>query len=190
MINTEGFYWVQATNSCGSDFDSVYVSLLPLPYVFLGEDMMIGIRDEITLDAGEGFDSYLWYDGSGYRTITVSDSGNYWVRISDGFCFNSDTIYIEEVNCDLFVPIVFTPNWDNYNDYFYAVASNDITEFDIIVYNRWGEKMWETTDINTKWDGKKNNSNSDTGTYFWIAQYICLLSNKTYTLKGSVTLLR
>ena len=190
VINTEGYYWVQATNSCGSDFDSVYVSLKPLPSIYLGEDMMIGIRDEITLDAGEGFDSYLWHDGSGYQTITVSDSGNYWVRVSDGFCFNSDTINIEEVNCDLFIPIVFTPNWDNYNDYFYAVASNDIIEFNLIVFNRWGEKMWETTDINGKWNGKKNNSDSPTGTYFWITQYRCLLSNKTYMLKGSVTLLR
>ncbi len=190
IIGEEGYYWVQASNSCGSDFDSVFVSLLPLPYVNIGNDTIIGIKDDITLDAGSGFESYLWNTGSEYQTITVSDSGSYWVRVSDGVCFNSDTINIEKVKCDLFVPIVFTPNWDNYNDYFYAVASDDITEFELIVYNRWGETMWETTDLNGKWDGKKKNRDCDTGTYFWVAKYKCLLSNKTFTLRGSVTLLR
>jgi gliding motility-associated-like protein len=90
----------------------------------------------------------------------------------------------------LFVPIVFTPNWDNFNDYFQVVAADDIIEFDLVVVKRWGEKMWETNDIYGKWDGKKNSTESPTGTYFWICEYKCLLSNKTYTLKGSVTLLR
>jgi gliding motility-associated-like protein len=189
-VSAEGYYWIQAANNCGSDFDSVFVSLLPLPYVFIGNDTIIGIKDEVTLDAGNGFASYLWNTGSEYQSITVSDSGNYWVRVSDGTCFNSDTINIEIVSCDLFVPIVFTPNWDSYNDYFYAVVSDDITDFDLAVYNRWGERMWETTDINGKWDGKKNNTDCATGTYFWVVEYKCLLSNKTFTLRGSVTLLR
>ena len=189
-INEEGYYWVQTSNSCGSDFDSVFVSLLPLPYIFIGNDTIIGIKDEITLDAGNGFTSYLWNTGSEYQSITVSDSGNYWVRVSDGTCYNYDTINIEIVNCDLFVPIVFTPNSDSYNDYFYAVASDDITDFDLAVYNRWGEQMWETTEITGKWDGKKNSKDCATGTYFWVVEYKCLLSNKTFTLRGSVTLLR
>ena len=189
-VSAEGYYWIQAANNCGSDFDSVFVSLLPLPYVFIGNDTVIGIKDEVTLDAGNGFAGYLWNTGSEYQSITVSDSGNYWVRVSDGTCFNSDTINIEIVSCDLFVPIVFTPNWDSYNDYFYAVVSDDITHFDLAVYNRWGERMWETTDINGKWDGKKNNTDCATGTYFWVVEYKCLLSNKTFTLRGSVTLLR
>ncbi|MCD4731336.1 MAG: gliding motility-associated C-terminal domain-containing protein, partial [Bacteroidales bacterium] len=88
------------------------------------------------------------------------------------------------------IPIVFTPNWDGSNDYFYAETSKDITDFQLIVFNRWGEKIWETQNKDGKWDGLRGATKADDGTYFWVLQYKCLASPVQFEKKGSVTLLR
>ena len=90
----------------------------------------------------------------------------------------------------MFIPIVFAPNSDNYNDYFYAIASDDITDFELLVFNRWGEKVWEINNHAYKWDGKRNGRPAAEGTYFWIVKYKCFGSPKEIIKKGSVTLLR
>ncbi|MCD4665668.1 MAG: gliding motility-associated C-terminal domain-containing protein [Bacteroidales bacterium] len=189
-VTEQGEYWVQASNECGTDTDSVFVSDILLPFVFLGNDTILALNDEIILDAGNGFESFLWNDSTTAQTLLVSDTGSYWVMVSDGTCFNSDTINIEKIKCDLFVPIIFTPNRDGFNDYFFAVASNDITDFELVVFNRWGEKIWETNNLNDKWDGKRNGMLGAEGTYFWITKYKCFGSPQEFIKKGSVTLLR
>jgi len=190
ITSESGIYWVQVSNICGIDTDSVYVTLLPLPEIFLGNDTIIGVMDDILLDADSGFESYLWNDGSTGQTLMVSDSGYYWVNVFDGSCKNSDTIFIEPVKCDMFIPIVFTPNNDGFNDYFFAVVSDDISDFSLMVFNRWGEKIWETDDLYDKWDGKRNGRPAAEGTYYWITKYKCLGSPQEFEKRGSVTLLR
>jgi len=190
LVTEQGEYWLQASNDCGTDTDSVFVSIIPLPFVFLGHDTILVLNDKIILDAGAGFEGYLWNDGSIYQTLTVSDSGSYWVNVFDGQCYNTDTIKIEPINCDMFIPIVFTPNGDIYNNYFYADASDDIIDFELVVYNRWGEKVWVTNNLNDKWDGIRNGRPAAEGTYFWITKYKCLGSPREFKMKGSVTLLR
>lgn len=161
-----------------------------MPYVFIGNDTILAMNDKIILDAGSGFESYFWNDGSTYQTLTISDSGSYWVNVFNGQCYNSDTINIEPINCDLYVPIVFTPNGDNYNNCFFADASKDIFDFELIVFNRWGEKVWEADNKTDKWDGKRNGRPAAEGTYFWITKYKCLGTPEKFEMKGSVTLLR
>ena len=189
-INEEGIYWVAVTNVCGMDSDTLVLSLIELPYVFIGNDTVLALNDEIELDAGYGFEDYLWNTQSHQQTIVVSERGRFWVEVYDGVCYNSDSIQIDHVDCDVFIPIVFTPNWDHYNDYFFASGFNDIKDFNLTVFNRWGETIWETDRISLRWDGTRNGKDADTGTYFWVAQYKCTSSEQQFTKKGSVTLLR
>jgi gliding motility-associated-like protein len=189
-ITEPGYYWVSAVNDCGAGWDSVYVGVNQLPLVFLGLDTIIGAGDQILLDAGSGFEDYLWPDGSSLQTYQVYEAGTYWVNVFDGSCYNTDTILIEPVYCDLFIPIVFTPNGDPYNESFYALAAKDIYDFYLQVFNRWGEEIWFTGEKDGSWNGNHNGRPAAEGSYFWMVSYKCFGSNQTFTKKGSVTLLR
>jgi len=148
------------------------------------------MNTQIELDAGNGFVNYLWSDGSEMQAITIDEGGSYWVDVFDGQCYNTDSIYIEPIECDMFIPIVFTPNWDGTNDYFYTESSKDIIDFDLQIYNRWGENIWDTQNKDDKWDGLRDGRKAAEGTYFWVLNYKCVGSPHEFEKKGSVTLLR
>ncbi len=188
-IVQEGIYWVQATNNCGSSSDSVYIAEWSLPQVFLGNDTVLATNDEILLNAGS-FESYLWSNGSEQQILTIDSDGIYWVNVFDGKCYNSDTIVIEPVNCDLFIPNVFTPNGDGANDYFQTIVSKDIYDFQLLVFNRWGETIWETNYKYDFWDGTRKGFPAAEGTYFWLVNYKCSGALQLFERKGTVYLLR
>ncbi|OQA00609.1 MAG: PKD domain protein [Bacteroidetes bacterium ADurb.Bin408] len=93
----------------------------------------------------------------------------------------------------LYVPNAFTPNDDGLNDYFYPEGVGlDNENFNFYIYNRWGELVFETNDINKGWDGNTMQGNpAPEAVYTWII----LLRTKDgsdflYRHKGHVTLLR
>jgi gliding motility-associated-like protein len=70
-------------------------------------------------------------------------------------CIASDTVFIDvDTQYDLYFPSAFTPNSDGLNDRFRALGSIDIvTDFQLQIFNRWGELVFETNDITGAWDG-------------------------------------
>jgi gliding motility-associated-like protein len=114
------------------------------------------------VDAGYGMASYLWNTGETTESITVSAEG--WVRvemITHVGCYGIDSVYIviltEEIPAEcLFIPNAFTPDNDGMNDTFKAYSACEISFFRMQIYTRWGEKLFESADISTGWDGKKN----------------------------------
>jgi hypothetical protein len=96
----EGDYYGIVINLCGSDTSSVIeITVHPLPYVYLGEDTTVQTNDALTLDAGEGFESYLWSTGDDMQTLPVNTvqarEYEYWVRVTDSnSCTGADTILI------------------------------------------------------------------------------------------------
>jgi len=190
MVTNGGTYWAISSNICGQSIDSIEITVFDLPYVFLGNDTLIGRDSEIILNAGSGFESYLWDDGSVQQSLTIYEDGDYWVEVFDGKCKNSDSIFIEPINCDLFIPNVFTPDNDGLNDSFFADTSGDIFDFQLTVLNRWGELIWKSDNKEEKWNGKRNNSPAAEGVYFWILVYNCKSYDVQIKKKGNVTLLR
>jgi len=91
---------------------------------------------------------------------------------------------------DFKIPNVFTPNGDDKNDNF-VVEIKGQELFDLKIYNRWGELVFESTDPATTWNGKVNNSGNDCpdGTYFYTLKYKLRTQNEK-TLRGSVSLMR
>ncbi|MCD4746222.1 MAG: gliding motility-associated C-terminal domain-containing protein, partial [Bacteroidales bacterium] len=73
---------------------------------------------------------------------------------------------------------------------FYVQYSDDIISFNIIIFNRWGEKVFVSDNINEKWDGKYKGNKCAESVYYWVIEYYCTGLNKELSLKGSVTLLR
>jgi len=191
MAQNEGSYWVKVLTSCGEAVDTFALTYYHEMVLRLGNDTSICSDETIRLDPGPGFDSYLWQNGNQNQFFEVNERGIYWVQVSDGKCKAIDTILIDHCP-EITVPNVFTPNGDQYNDYFYAIGEY-IEEFHLMVFNRWGQLLFETNDINEEWDGKTNGTICPQGTYFWVTDYRYYSLSGDYVdheLKGTVTLIR
>jgi gliding motility-associated-like protein len=86
---------------------------------------------------------------------------------------------------------VITPNGDGSNDYFKPDQKcwQGINQHKMMVFNRWGEKIWESNDFEAGWDGKRNGRYVSDGTYYWILDVYYGPENLKQTLKGSLTVL-
>jgi gliding motility-associated-like protein len=91
-------------------------------------------------------------------------------------------------NPNLFYPTAFTPNSDTHNDLF-NVFGQYITDFEMSIFNRWGELMFTTTDISAGWDGTFKGAAMPEGTYTFVA-HITDLAGRNFKRSGSVLLLR
>lgn len=103
-----------------------------------------------------------------------------------GQSISNEVTAIKEPN--LFYPKAFTPNGDNLNDVFY-VFGQYLVEFELNIFNRWGELLFSTNDISKGWDGKFRGNMQPEGTYTFIAN-LTDLSGRTFKRSGSVVLLR
>ena len=92
----------------------------------------------------------------------------------------------EAVSDTLLIPNVFTPNGDGKNDYFEIIGVDNpcINLNKLMIFNRWGLKVFEATGSNLKWDGTYNENALAGGVYFYV------LEGEEFTRSGSVTLLR
>jgi gliding motility-associated-like protein len=194
LAKDTGTYWVEVTavGDCVAR-DSIVITKALSPDVDLGQDTSINIGESLELDAGPGFISYLWQDGSTGRYYEVTEQGMYWVKVENEFCEASDSIYVILIDCEaiLVIPNCFTPNGDGYNERFY-VESVNLSNFTMLIFNRWGQMLFETEDINEGWDGKVNGRLCPIGTYFYLIKFTTECSNgieKSGDRKGSVTLL-
>jgi len=87
------------------------------------------------------------------------------------------------------VPTAFTPNQDHMNDLFRIKYPNIVKTVYIVVYNRLGQKIFETTDPHKGWDGTVNGIPQPMGTYVWRINYTDAENNKE-SLSGYVVLIR
>ncbi len=98
-ISTEGTYEEVVDNS-GCEYTLTHnVTVLPLPQVDLGVDQTVCDTLDFFLDAGAGFDTYLWSDNSTLQTLEITETGVYSVTVTQGGCSNSDEVEITVTTC-------------------------------------------------------------------------------------------
>ncbi|MDA3616894.1 gliding motility-associated C-terminal domain-containing protein, partial [Polluticaenibacter yanchengensis] len=101
---------------------------------------------------------------------------------------NSQAVSATTYTDVVFVPNSFTPNGDGTNDVL-KVYGNEIKTLRFLVFNQWGQKVFETTNVQGGWDGKQDGKLQPSGVYMYVAT-IGLLSGEEITKKGSVNLIR
>lgn len=141
--------------------------------------------------------SYWWTFGNGSNSDTTNPyqqyitAGIYYVTLyatSARGCLDSITkpVYVIE---NLYIPNVFTPNGDGINDAFHITAGN-MKEFDLQIFNRWGELIFESKSPNNDWTGTSNSGVKEAeGTYYYILKATDY-ENKNYSKDGYVELIR
>ena len=126
-------------------------------------------------------------------TAVVNATTTFVVVVSDGICTVSDsvTVKIFEFACeepDIFVPNAFTPNSDGNNDVLY-VRGRYITALEFKVFDRWGEKVFETADQALGWDATYKGKPVDPAVFVYWLKVECE-GGQTYFKKGNVTVIR
>ena len=195
LVRESGVYSVQVTNACETVSDAVEVIVSePTLVVNLGLNQNLCENETIILEAtAEGGIWYVWEDSTTSPIRTITEVGAYEVTITNGCLEVTDDILIQSEDCcDLYIPNAITPNNDGINDdfqvYLPSSGCNIITTFSMGIYDRWGGKVFETNDINAKWDGTTRGKTVSDGVYLWVVQYND--GNKDYQLAGDLTIVR
>ena len=195
----EGIHYFTVTADypvCASAVLTDSIVVKPLPVVNLGPDSVLcldGPSIHVTdiNNASDPTVSWLWNTGATTSSIDIVHPGIYTVTATRNDCSTTGDI---EVNKDCYtdVPNAFTPNGDGYNDYFYPrqLLSKGVSGFTMTVFNRWGQKVFETSNTNGRgWDGKFNDKDQPTGVYIYQIKAI-LKNGQIEEYSGNVTLMR
>lgn len=144
--------------------------------------------------------SYLWSPGglvsdptSPTPTAIITQTTTFTLTVSDGICTKSDevTVTVHDLLCedpDIFVPNSFTPNGDGANDVLF-VRGRHIAELEFMIFDRWGEKVFETRDKEIGWDGTFKGEQLDPAVFVYHLTAYCVDGQRYFT-KGNVTLIR
>jgi gliding motility-associated-like protein len=194
-----GTYWV----TLAADFpvcadlerrDSVVVNALPV--VNLGPDSVLcldgpSIRVTDVNNASDPTISWLWSTGATGSFIDIVHPGLYTVTATRGDCSTSENVIVNK-DCYTDIPNAFSPNGDGNNDYFYPrqLLTQGVTAFTMTVFNRWGQKVFETTKPNGRgWDGKFNEKDQPMGVYIYQIRAV-MKNGRIEEYNGNVTLVR
>jgi gliding motility-associated-like protein len=193
-VQHKGTYSVIVTdnNGCKGFDTTVITTLLPKPSAFLAIDTAICSYGSLELKSLKPFRQYSWSNSSSSPSITITQAGTYWLDATDANnCTGRDTILVRTKEClrGLFVPSAFTPNKDGKNDVLKAMLFGDIENYEFVIYNRWGELVFKTTDISKGWDGSKGGRAQDNGVFIWLCNYQ-LAGQPKRQEKGTVALIK
>jgi gliding motility-associated-like protein len=126
-------------------------------------------------------------------TATPTESTTYYVTISDGECSATDSLRITVLDfvCgppSIYVPNAFTPNSDSRNEKLFVRALN-VTKINFVIYDRWGEKVFETNSQYIGWDGYFRDKLVDPAVFVYYLEATCE-GGATYFEKGNITVIR
>jgi len=194
---TTTFVFIATDHTSGcSGSDTVTITRYSRPEVnVIPANALINARDEVQLQAS-GADFYYWQPSRWLSSDTLANPlANpqapiiYQVIGTNEYgCTDSAEVTIK-INEDLFVPNAFTPNGDGVNDRFRVenIGYQGIEAFHI--FNRWGERIYQTLDGANGWDGTQHGRQADMGTYYYYIR-LGMRNGSSAVFKGEVMLMR
>jgi len=212
VINVPGTYFVNTFNDCGSEADTIVISLAAAPLVMAWNvsSQLEVCNKSLLVDAtfeGSGAVALQWDNGTGTTgfsnafSFTYIGNGDYTLELlATGNCGEQETLTQDfSLSSDfkeyrLAMPNIFSPNDDGDNDDFGPfpmLTEEEITmPFSLKIYNRWGILIYNGTKSTLSWNGQYNGNKCSEGIYFYIAEYFhpCNASGKKE--EGSLTLIR
>lgn len=176
--------------------DTAFVTVHPNPVITISSDTTINIGYSLPLQVS-GAATYTWSPSS---TLSCNNCANpsatplepttYCVVALDSnncggnFCVNVDV----NKECDVVVPKAFSPNNDGQND-FECIYGKCATSVYLAIYNRWGEKVFETTELSRCWDGTYNNTALNTAVFVYYLE-ATLIDGSKVKHQGNITLIK
>ncbi|MFT5168640.1 MAG: gliding motility-associated-like protein [Saprospiraceae bacterium] len=160
------------------------------------EDSTLIIVDLLSGDPADVI--WNWPNGSNTNYSFISQPGTYSLEVS-----NQCQTLVENIRVQIeagrkedyiYIPNVFSPNDDGYNDVFQLYPADEVAvlSFEIQIFNRWGALLFESTDINFSWDGAFKDDELNPGVYvWWVKANVFACHREIWTFrKGDITIVR
>ena len=187
-------YACLTTNTATSN--NIDIQVNPIPSVALSEDVTIQEGESTTLTATATANmTYLWTPTTSLTcsdcltpTASPTETTVYTFNVTDPAtnCNSNDSLKVTVIrNYDIWVPTAFSPNEDGNNDYFF-VRGNNVKDFTIRLFDRWGNKVFETSNLAEGWNGEYQNRLINSGILVYVLNYT-LNDGTTETIKGNIT---
>lgn len=171
-----GTYAVIATSQHGCVGEAeTNVVFTPMPIAEAGANQLIYCGDQVQIGALATGGAIFWQPETGLNDPTSEHpfasperTTTYQLIVSNGRCTSTDLVTVS-VDCgQIYVPTAFTPDQDGINDAWRPVASG-LAEYDLLIMDRWGNRVFETNDPSEWWTGnvKGGNHFAETGAYVW-----------------------
>lgn len=184
------------SGACG-DADTIQVTVNPLPNANAGMDTTIWWGESVVL-SGTGGTSYQWSPPTGLsctscqNPISTPDNTTVYTLIvtdANGCSAAANvTVYVIEEEQEIWAPNIFSPNGDGNNDVFYVEGTN-LNEFNLQIYNRWGELIYDSDDQSQGWDGTQNGKPLNNAVFVYMISYTDT-NGEQQVISGNVTLMK
>jgi gliding motility-associated-like protein len=172
------------------------ISVFPPPFINAGLDVYALVGETIQFNATtSGPGNILWTPQDEFTcatcaSTTVSPNQNavynvYFTDLNGCQAQSQVSVYFDPF---IYIPNTFTPDGDEYNNEFRPILGN-IREFEMLIFDRWGEIVYEMTSLDDYWDGTYNKLPCQDGTYVWKLKYTDFANNKK-EITGHINLLR
>jgi gliding motility-associated-like protein len=174
-VGRSGDYSVEVDNGYCISTDTITAIFNPRPDR-MGTHQFFTCLDEephyVVISAGNGGSDYDWSTGESTQVILAGAYGWYYVDITNQFdCSVRDSAVVNEFcQPSLYVPNTFSPNGDGTNDIWQPVGKN-IGQFDLNVFDRYGQIIFHSESPTNGWDGKINGVEAPNDVYVWRMEY-------------------
>jgi len=191
-VNDAGTYSVTVESTCETYTDEIIISEDPFlnAQINLGGDLILcppGGINTLIISADTELPNYTWSTGETTMSILITEPGTYWVS-SDLLCSTpSDTLRVTLCE-DIAVPNAFSPNGDGINDLLSVIVVDPSRIHAFLIYNRWGQLVYDGNSSNYQWDGNFNDEAQPIGTYVFVLTYTEDGIDKT--MQGNITLVK
>lgn len=189
-----GKYYVSVvdTNGCTKS-DTTLLTLSASPTISLGNDTTICVRSIVSFGLQEKFTKYKWNNGETTPRVYVSKEGAYILKVIDSLgCAGYDTVNVfvdpEALPNNLFIPNAFSPNGDGLNEVFPFKEDIAQPEYRVRIYNRWGEKLFDSELQGQQWDGIYKGERVEQEAFIYQIEYRSCSGEQRRT-KGTVTVM-
>jgi gliding motility-associated-like protein len=185
---------IVASENCTATL-SVFVDTLPNPLLELGDDISAQWGSLVTLNPMTNGVYFWWTPETGLSctscpnpTVNAQESSSYYLKVQgQNGCYSFDTITVF-YDGSIYAPNSFSPDGNGVNDIFY-VYGKDIVEFELSIFDRWGEELYYSDDMNNGWNGIYKGVLAKTEAYVWKVKFTDILGDSG-TIFGTVTLIR
>lgn len=189
MVNTQGWYWIEVGNECGIHVDSIFIENYFSPVIDLGPPIANCEKRTISINAWQAeITDYLWSDGAITPNNNITD-GNIWLKVTNVCGSATDTLWVNnsDCNCKVNVPNAFSPTNDGLNENFTLLTNCTDFSGTLRIYNRWGEKIFTSSNLKTGWDGSYKGA-AMSGVYLAVFE-IYLPGNKREIISKTIHLI-
>lgn len=197
---------IRDANGCIAEPQEVTIGLIPQLNLNLEEVYSYCEEGEVTIDATitdyDGELSYLWSNGATASINTyVGEPGDQWVEVTNycetiirEFTIIDDSDVAFNIQENLAMPNAFSPDGDDNNETFGPILGElELINYQFVIFNRWGQKVFESDEPEIAWDGRVNGKEAPIDVYVWklnARTVICDGFEEDIIMKGEVTILR